>query len=78
MAYNPDDAPANKIIWEDLTPPRKTMTYGQLREAASVAASGLIKQHGLKEGDSVAIVGSNCVDWALLAHAVMWFGGIVV
>ncbi|KAJ9643303.1 hypothetical protein H2204_002199 [Knufia peltigerae] len=77
-AFNPDDAPAQKVIWEDLESPKKTMTYGGLREAASLAAGGLASKYGLKEGDSVAIIGSNSVDWALAAHASIWLGAIAV
>jgi 4-coumarate--CoA ligase len=76
--YNPDDVPLNKLIFEDNSAPKKTITYGGLREAAAIAAGGFVNKYGLKKGDSVAILGANSVDWALLAHSIMWFGGICV
>jgi len=76
--YNPDDVLAEKIIYEDQAAPHKTLTYGGLREAAAVAAGGFVNKFGLKEGDAVAAISPNCVDWVLLAHSVMWFGGVVV
>jgi long-subunit acyl-CoA synthetase (AMP-forming) len=78
LRYNPDDAPDDKVIFEDFSPPKKQLTYGGLRQAAAVAAGTITRRYGLKEGDSVAVVGANSVNWALLAHAVIWFGGICV
>ena|ERR1700761_1175646 len=75
---NPDDVRFDKIILEDHTTPNKTLTYGGLREAAATAAAGFVRRFGTKEGDAVAIISPNRVDWVLLAHSIMWFGGVVM
>lgn len=76
--YNPDDTPADKVILEDLSLPRKTVTYGGLRRTASIIAAGLTSKYGLRKGDSVAIIAANSVNWAVAAHSIIWFGGVCV
>ncbi|GAB7354598.1 hypothetical protein MBLNU459_g5039t1 [Dothideomycetes sp. NU459] len=78
LDFNPDDVLPDKIIYEDLAGDRKTMTYGDLRVKAAMAAAGLKKKYNLKAGDTVVVLAQNSVDYALLAHSVMWFGGVIV
>ncbi|OCK80965.1 acyl-CoA synthetases/AMP-acid ligases II [Lepidopterella palustris CBS 459.81] len=76
VQYNPDDTPADKVIVEDFEGGR-TVTYGGLREEAATGAAGLTATLGLGPGDVVAIYATNSVDYVVLAHSVLWFGGIV-
>lgn len=78
LAYNPDDVSEDKVILEDLDPKGGKLTYGGLRRDAAIGAGALLKKFDLKPGDAVAIYAPNSVNYALLAHSVMWFGGIVV
>lgn len=75
---NPDDVRPDKVILEDYGAPHKTLTYGGLREAAARVAGGFVRKYGLREGDAVGIISPNCVDWVVLSHALMWFGGVSV
>ncbi|KAJ5360227.1 hypothetical protein N7517_009418 [Penicillium concentricum] len=75
--YNPEDVPDNKLILEDLSPGGRQVTYGQLRTEAAMAAAYFTTVLGLKAGDTVAIYASNSVRYPIVAHAVMWFGGVI-
>jgi acyl-CoA synthetase (AMP-forming)/AMP-acid ligase II len=77
-ARNPDDVPDDKVILEDLSPPKKSLTYGGLRRNAAIVAGNLSSKYGVKAGDAVVILAQNSVDYSLLAHSVMWAGGIIV
>jgi acyl-CoA synthetase (AMP-forming)/AMP-acid ligase II len=77
-ARNPDDVPDDKVILEDLSPPNKRLTYGGVRRDAALVAGGLSTKYGLRSGDAVAILAQNSVEYSLLAHSVMWLGGIIV
>lgn len=78
MECNPDNVRPEKIILEDLSAPGDTITYGGLRDAAATAAGGLMNRYGLKAGDAVVVLAQNSVNYAILAHAVMWFGGVIM
>lgn len=78
LAYNPDDVLEDKVILEDLDPNGGKVTYGGLRRDAAIGAGALVNKFNLKPGDGVVIYAGNSVNYALLAHSVMWFGGIVI
>ena len=78
IKYNPDDIVNDKIIYEELSPPNNKLTYGGIRQQAALAAAGLTSEFGLKAGDAVAVIAQNSVNYVLLAHSVMWVGGIIV
>ena len=78
LKYNPDDVVPDKVIYEELSPPNNQLTYGGLRHQAAVAAAGLTSELGLKAGDAVAVIAQKSVNYVLLAHSVMWFGGIIM
>jgi acyl-CoA synthetase (AMP-forming)/AMP-acid ligase II len=74
LKYNPENTDADKKIFEDFDAPHKSITYGGIRTAAAQGAAGLRSVLGLREGDVVAIFATNSLDWAVLAHSVMWAG----
>ena len=73
---NPDDVHPDKIITSDFAAPHQTLTYGQVRTKPARCATGLVNKLGVKEGDVVVLFGRNSVNWILLAHSIMHFGGI--
>lgn len=73
---NPDDAPGDKTIISDFHDAKHTLTFSGLREQAACCATGLGNLLNLKEGDVVCLWGLNSVNWFLLAHSVMWAGGV--
>ena len=74
--YNPDDAPADKIILEDDWTGEK-LSYGDFRgPLVAKRAWALRHDFGINEQDVVCISGWNSVQHALLIHAVLWAGGI--
>lgn len=75
--YNPDVAPRDKVILEDLGPPFRKLTYEDLRDQAATGAAALIHRYGLKPGDTVMVYATNSVDHALLAHSIMWAGCVL-
>lgn len=75
--YNPEDVPHSKVILEDLSPGGRQVTYGELRSEAATAATYFTTVLGLKAGDTVAIYASNSVQYPIVAHSVMWFGGVI-
>lgn len=75
LQSNPDDAHPDQVILADFDNPKRELTYGALRRNASRDAAILRHVHGLNEGDVVCIYAYNSVDWASLAHGVMWAGG---
>jgi hypothetical protein len=77
LQTNPDDVPGDKIILRDLHNPERNISYAGIRNDAAQAAAGLKQQLGMSVGDVVCIYGRNSVNWAILAHAVMWGGGCV-
>jgi hypothetical protein len=74
LQHNPDDVPQDKTILSDFDDPKNFLTFGSLRDKASLGAGGLQAVLGLLEGDVVSVYGQNSVNWALLAHSVMWSG----
>ncbi|KAK7429087.1 hypothetical protein QQZ08_004302 [Neonectria magnoliae] len=72
---DPDDTPPDKVILADFDNPSRHLTYSGLRHNAARDAAILRKAHRLDEGDVVCIYASNSVDWAALAHGVLWAGG---
>jgi len=74
--YNPDEVPAEKILMSDFDFPNRTLTHAGLREQAARCATGLFNVMNAKEGDVICIWGFNSVNWALLAHSIMWTGAI--
>jgi len=78
VAYNPDDVLPDNVILEDLDPNGSKMTYSGLRRDSAIGARALVNAFNLRAGDTVVIFAQNSVNYALLAHSVMWFGGIIV
>jgi 4-coumarate--CoA ligase len=74
--YDPDDVPSSKVIISDFDDPTHTLTFGAIRDEPARGATGLINVLGVKEGDVVCIFGHNSVNWALLAHSIMWAGAV--
>ncbi|KPM41137.1 hypothetical protein AK830_g5380 [Neonectria ditissima] len=72
---DPDDTHPDKVILADFDNPSRELTYSGLRRDAARDAAMLQKAHRLGEGDVVCIYARNSVDWASLAHAVLWAGG---
>lgn len=72
---DPDDSHPEKVIWSDYDNPSREISYGGLRYNAARDAGTLRTDYGLSEGDVVCIYAYNSVDWASLAHAVLWAGG---
>ncbi|EDV22035.1 uncharacterized protein TRIADDRAFT_29779 [Trichoplax adhaerens] len=54
----------------------KTYKYKELDRLIKCFASALVKK-GVKKGDVVAIISSNCIDWAVVYYGVLAIGGIV-
>jgi 4-coumarate--CoA ligase len=76
LKYNPDSVPADKVIFNELENPSKQLTYGSIRKLAAIGAAGLKAKLNLQPGDYVIILGRNSVDWAHLAHSLMWIGAV--
>lgn len=74
LSQNPDDVSPDKVILRDFHDSNRVLTFGGLRREAAKASSGLRKHLNLQQGDIVCICGYNSVNWALLAHAVLWSG----
>lgn len=74
--YNPDDVPQDKVIISDFDDATRTLTFGAIRTDPARGATGLVNVLDVKEGDVVCLFGLNSVNWALLAHSVMWVGAI--
>lgn len=72
--YNPDDAPADKVVHTD-TFSQQPLTYGSLRDQAARASWGL-RQSGLQPGDVLLALVNNSNDFVLLAHATWWAGAV--
>ncbi|WP_321884678.1 class I adenylate-forming enzyme family protein [Paraburkholderia bannensis] len=53
-----------------------SVTYAQLDNWAEAVAAWL-EQQGLQRGDRVAVIGTNSLEWAVLAQGVMLAGGIL-
>jgi long-subunit acyl-CoA synthetase (AMP-forming) len=75
LRCNPDDVTDSKVILEDFDSHSEPLTYGSIRTNASKCAYSLRHKLGLKVGETLCIVAKNSVNYALLAHAVMWAGG---
>jgi acyl-coenzyme A synthetase/AMP-(fatty) acid ligase len=75
--YNTEDTPRDKVILEDLESGGRTLTYGGLRDEAALGAGYLVGALGLLPKDTVAIYAPNSVNYAIAAHAVIWFGGAI-
>ena len=75
LESDPDDAHPDTVILANFDNPSYQLTYGEIRENAGRDAAILKEQHGLDEGDVVCIYAQNSVNWASLAHAVLWAGG---
>ncbi|KAF2489670.1 acyl-CoA synthetases/AMP-acid ligases II [Lophium mytilinum] len=78
LRYNPEDVTDDKVILQDLDSQGKALTYGDFRHGAAVGGAVLVDAFNLSAGDAVLVVAPNSVNWALLAHSVMWFGGTIV
>lgn len=74
-AHNPDDIDPEKVILCNFDDENQSVTFGGLRRLASQGAAGLRHVLGMKEGDTVCILAENSVNWALLAHSIVWGGG---
>src|ERR1700744_998285 len=72
LTHNPDDIPEEKVILCEFDDPNRSVTYGGIRRLAAQGAAGLKLVFGMKEGDTVCLYGENCVNWAVLAHSVVW------
>jgi acyl-coenzyme A synthetase/AMP-(fatty) acid ligase len=78
LEYNPDDVLPDKVILEDIGPNGSKATYGGFRRDVAKLAAELVLAFNLKMGDAVVVYASNSVNYILLAHAVMWFGGTIM
>lgn len=78
LECNPDNVRPDKVILEELAAPNDRLTYGGIRDAAAVAAGGFTNKYNLKPGDAVAVLATNSVNYVVLAHSVMWFGGVIM
>jgi long-subunit acyl-CoA synthetase (AMP-forming) len=78
LRYNPEDVTDDKVILQDFDSQGNTLTYGDFRHGAAAAAAVLVDTFNLSAGDAVLAFAPNSVNWALLAHSVMWFGGTIV
>ncbi|CAM1505010.1 Fc.00g106470.m01.CDS01 [Cosmosporella sp. VM-42] len=74
LQSDPDDAHPDTVILADYDNPSYELTYGRLRYNAARDAAILKNIHGLERGDVVCIYAQNSVDWASLAHGVLWAG----
>ncbi|KAL3447436.1 hypothetical protein BJX65DRAFT_308164 [Aspergillus insuetus] len=74
LRCNPDFVKEDKVILQEAKNPSVTLTYGDARRKAAEGAAGLKKHLGLKEGDVIALWGSNTINWILAAYAGFWSG----
>ncbi|MFH1351229.1 MAG: class I adenylate-forming enzyme family protein [Pseudomonadota bacterium] len=56
----------------------ETLTYEELNDKANRIANSLIKEMGVKKGDRVAVMFSNCMDYILLQFGIAKSGGLQV
>ena len=57
-------------------PSGRSMTYGQFEDAVRRVAASLARK-GFAKGDVFAIFSTNCIEYAVMFHAVAMLGGIV-
>jgi acyl-CoA synthetase (AMP-forming)/AMP-acid ligase II len=57
-------------------PSGRSLTHGQVRDAARRVAAGLVRR-GLRKGDVFAILSPNLPDYAVAFHGVAFAGGVV-
>jgi acyl-CoA synthetase (AMP-forming)/AMP-acid ligase II len=74
LRCNPDFVKDDKVIMEESNNPKATLTYGGARQKAAQGAAGLQKVLGVKEGDVIALWGSNSINWILAVYAATWAG----
>ncbi|KAH8176646.1 AMP-binding enzyme domain-containing protein [Sarocladium implicatum] len=74
LQSDPDDVPADQVIFADFDNPSRCLTYRQLRDDAAKDAAVLRSSFGIREGDVVCIYAQNSLEWVKLAHAVVWAG----
>lgn len=53
-------------------------TYGQFARRAAGFGAELMRRHGVRRGDRVAVFARNAVQYLELLHGVLWIGAIVV
>jgi len=75
LKYNPDDTPDSKTILCELDDPTRSITYGGIRLTAARGAAGLKAVLKMNDGDTVCLLAENSVNWAVLAHSIVWAGG---
>ena len=61
-----------------LTSARRSLTYGELADEAGRLAAGLHSRLGVDDGDRVAFIGHNCVEFLALLFACARLGAILV
>ncbi|KAF9886960.1 hypothetical protein FE257_010701 [Aspergillus nanangensis] len=71
---NPDLVKDDKIILQENENRSSTLTYGDARRKAAQGAAGLRSVLGLKEGDMIAVLGSNTINWISAVYAATWAG----
>src|ERR1041385_5057401 len=57
-------------------PTGRSLTYAEFEDAVRRVAGNLAEK-GFKKGDVFAIFSTNCLDYALIFHAVAMLGGII-
>jgi len=71
--------PLDKICVEIIRPDRhETMTFRQLKERAEAFATWLLRESGLSQGDKVALVSKNRIDWDVALWGTILAGMIPV
>ncbi len=57
-------------------PTGRTVTYGELRASIERVAAGL-SEHGVRQGDVVAIFAPNSIEYVIAFHAILSLGATV-
>ena len=54
---------------------KETLNWKQVKEVSTYLSTALVKNHGLKESDTVALFSQNTVWYPIAMHATMRVGG---
>ena len=67
--------PEDKLAGYHNAVTKETLNWKQVKEVATYLSTALVKGHGLKEGDTVALFSQNTVWYPIAMHATMRVGG---